>query len=257
MRRAGEQADAAPSHVLQFATLGAPERRRLTRRRRAAPPEPEPTPVSTGRATVISVSDPFADVTDARRWLKGAGERRLAGDLVVLNRALHAFRLVTADASVHAVDRSQLLVARLGYGDGEHVAEGRWSEALELTPAPARSRRAKLLEPQAQLAAALGGRQPALVCAELALRARLDVDHERWREAALQLSVAFDAALSELAAEDAIADRVDGLRGRQAAVAAAARSALTGEIGAEDREAIAAAVAALEAALRARAFARA
>ena len=46
--------------MIVFATLGAPERRRLAGRRRArdAQPQPEPTPVATGRATVIDVGQP-------------------------------------------------------------------------------------------------------------------------------------------------------------------------------------------------------
>ena len=56
-----------------------------------------------------------------------------------------------------------------------------------------------MLHPQARLAAVLGARERPLACEELALRARLDLDHGREREAALQLLVALDAALAELA----------------------------------------------------------
>ena len=53
-------ATATPSHVVVFATLGAPERRRLAGRRRVrdAAPEPGPTPVATGRATIIATDEP-------------------------------------------------------------------------------------------------------------------------------------------------------------------------------------------------------
>ena len=46
----------------------------------------------------------------------------LAVDLAVLNRALHAFRLATADPYINAVGRRQALVARVGYGAGEEGA---------------------------------------------------------------------------------------------------------------------------------------
>ena len=60
-----------------------------------------------------------------------------------------------------------------------------------------------MLTPQARLAAVLSARERPLVCEELTLRARLDLDHGRGREAALQLLVALDAALAELQADPA------------------------------------------------------
>jgi hypothetical protein len=242
-----------------LATLGATQRHRLDRRRRkAAAPEPEPVAVATGRATVISVADPFPDETAARRWLGGAGEDELAAGLAVLNRALHEFRLATADPYLSACQREQLLVARIGFGEGEDVAVGRWSEARELVQAPRHQRRSKLLEPQARLAAALGQREPAPVCAELALRARLDVDHGRFRGAALQLTVALDAALAELGAADGeLAERVAELRGRRQAVVDAATAALSGDLNEAERKTVSSTLERLEAALRALAFARA
>ena len=108
--------------MLVLATLGAPERRTLLARRaqrRRAQPAPDPVPVTTGRATVIEVGTPFAGAEDASRWLADAGEAELAADLAVLNRVLHAFRLVAADPYLAPVSRHQALVARLGYGVGE------------------------------------------------------------------------------------------------------------------------------------------
>lgn len=261
MRRDGGPADGPADHVLVFATLGARERRRLFTGRRAkaeAEPEPDPEPVATGRATVISVSAPFEGTEAAERWLRGAGESELTEDLAVLNRALHAFRLVTADAYLHPVGRAQALVARIGYGQGEEVADGRWSEARELRLPGGRERRSKVLHPQARLAAVLGQREPALACEELALRARLDVDHGREREAALQVLVALDAAVAELSVDrlaDKLAERIDELRAQRDAVAGAAQSALAGPLSDGEREAVAFALGRIEAALRARAVA--
>ena len=47
---------------------------------------------------------------------------------------IDAFRLATADPYVNAVGRRQALVARVGYGAGEEVADGHWTNARELPP---------------------------------------------------------------------------------------------------------------------------
>jgi hypothetical protein len=257
MRRPGDAPDAPPTHVLVVATLGASERRRrLQRKGSQALPEPPPTPVTTGRATIIDVGEPVTDEATARAWLDRAGEDELATGLAVINRALHAFRVVTADPYLHEIAREQALVARIGYGAGDQVADGLWSDARELGTAPGRRRRSVILQPQARLAAALGGRQRVLACEELALRARTDVDHDRDREAALQLLVALDAALAELPLEPhavSLADRLAELRSRRQAVAAAAQVALAGPLDDATREAVVDTLGRLEAALRARA----
>jgi hypothetical protein len=244
-----------------IATLGAAERRRLRQKRVSqAPPEPEPTSVTTGRVTVIDVGEPLGDETAARAWLEQAGEADLATGLAVINRALHAFRIATADPYVHEIGREQALVARVGYGDGDQVAGGLWSDARELAAAPARRRRSAILQPQARLAGALGGRHSVLVCEELSLRARSDVDHDREREAALQLLVAVDAALAELPVDpraDVLADRVAELRERRDAVAASAQAALAGPLDDAARQTVTDTLGRLEAALRARAATRA
>jgi hypothetical protein len=112
-----------------------------------------------------------------------------------------------------------------------------------------------LLAPQQRLAALLSGRDVALACEELALRARLDLDQGREREAALQLSLALDAALAELEgwrATESVARRLDELHGHRPAVAAVAAAALEGGLQPEQAEAVEAALGRLEAALRAR-----
>ncbi len=215
--------------MLVLATLGAAERRRLRGRRRRprrAEPEPDPTPVATARATIIDTAAPFADAAAAGEWLGRAGEDEVERDLVVLNRILHTYRVVAVDPQVRPVARPQALVARVGFGEGEEVAYGRWSEARELLAGGRRRRRAAALAPHARLAAVLGGRERPLVAEELTLRARLDLDHGRDREAALQLRLALDAALAELAGEGALAARLEELRGRREAIAGAAETAL-------------------------------
>jgi hypothetical protein len=205
--------------------------------------------------TVIDVSEPLTDEQAARAWLSHADEEDLATGLAVINRALHAFRVVTADPYRHEIAREQALVARVGYGAGDEVARGLWSDARELPAEEGRRRRSVILQPQARLAAALGGHQPLLACEELTLRARADVDHERYREAALQLLVALDAALAELPLDphiDSLTDRLDELRDRREAIAAAAQEALAGPPGEAARAAVQDALGRVEAALRAR-----
>jgi hypothetical protein len=253
--------DAKPHHVMVLATLGGVERRRIARRKRKADPEVDPKAprVPTGRATVIDVGRPLSSDGEAGTWLRGAGEDHLAADLAVLNRTLHGQRLATADPYLGPVARDQLLVARIGYGLGEEVADGMWTEARELILTKGWERRSKVLQPQARLAALLGGHDRGLACEELVLRARLDVDSERWREAALQVMVALDAAIAELAidpAADALEERLEELREQRDPIAHAAQAALEGLLSEDQREAVSYTVGRIEAALRARAVAR-
>jgi len=250
----GEEARA----VLVLATLGAPERRRLPRRRgRQVDPEPDPTPVPTARATVVDTADPLADETAGREWVRRAGEREAGEAIAALNLAIHAHRLARADPYVIEVSGERALVVRVGYGAGEEVAEGRWSEARELPPLGARRRRrTEVLRPQERLAAVLAGRDDPLACEELVLRARIDLDAGRHREAALQLSLALDAAVVELGRDkrgEGMAARVAELRERREEIASAARAALTGAPPADAEKAVSEAQERLEAALRARA----
>ena len=257
LRPPGSAADGPPGHVLVVATLGAAERRRLAQRRqRQAEIEPEPSPVTTGRATIIDVSESLDGTEAARRWLAGAGEGYLAADIAVLNRALHAFRLVTADPNLHTIGRDQALVARIGFGDGEQVADGLWTAARELVPRASRSRRTKGLQAQARLAAILNGREQALACEELTLRARLDLDAGRTREAALQVLIALDAALAELAIDPTapvLRERLSKLGEQRGGVALAAQAALGGPLSASDLQAVEFTLSRIEATLRARA----
>lgn len=214
-------------------------------------------PVSSSRATVVDVGDPFGTAGQAADWLDRAGESELEAGLAVLNRALHAHRIASADPHAHGVGRHHTLVARIGYGAGEQVADGLWTDARELIDATRRRRR-RIPAAQARLAALLTGRHAALACEELSLRARLDLDEGRDRAAALQILAALDAALAELPASPVaaeLADRVRELRTLHDGVAAAARAVLERPLDATERQTTAFALGRIEAALRARAAA--
>jgi hypothetical protein len=234
--------------VLVLGTLGAPERRRLRGRRARPVEEAEPEPVPTSRATMVR-PEPFGSPEEAAAWLAGLRgdedriEEELDGALRTLNRALRATRAATADPWLAEVSAERALVARIGYGRGEAVAEGRYGECVELPRPGARRVKRSMEAPEERFAALLGGRTDALVGEELVLRARADLAAGRPREAALQARVALEALLAELPGAEAVAE----LRG---SVAEAAGAALRGELGAAETASIEEAVRAMEAALR-------
>ena len=239
-----------------LAAVEAPRWRRD--RRGSRPARFDPTPVEVTRATVVEGA-PIEGRDMAEAWLeRGSGrdsDATVAAALAVLNRALHARRIAAADPYVGEVAPHHALLTRVGYGTGEQVADGRWSAARELPGARQRPRREASLRPQERFAALLSARDAALACELLALRARLDLEHGREREAALQLEAALAAAASELAGWrelDGMAGRLaelDSLRPGVAAVAAAARA---GGLDAARVGTVAHALERLEAALRAR-----
>ena len=230
---------------------------RPARRRPKAVAAPEERPVEVTRATVIEVT-PLFERDAAEAWLEAvAGERAeetVARALLVLNRAVAGYRVAAADPLLADADPDRALVTRVGYGAGEQVADGEWEAAREL-PRP-REKRSRALVPQQRLAALLSGRDVALACEELALRARGDLDAGRQREAAMQLHVALEAAVAELESwrgRGDMGDRIDELAALRADAAAAANAAIQGGLEADAVESVGGALSRLEAALRARA----
>src|SRR6185503_15490179 len=218
---------------------------------RARRADPSPAAVETTRVTVIDAA-PLGDLDSADAWLaRAVAEPAISTEaLAVANLAVTAHRLGSGDAFLSDAALAHALVWRVGYGTGEQVADGEWESARELPlPRPKRS----MLSPEERVAAVLGGREVALACEELALRARGDLEHGRTREAALQLSVALDAALAELEVwRDTLAPRLDELAALRDGVQRAAAAALQGGLEPEMTAAVEAALARLEAALRAR-----
>lgn|GEM_PF-552968 len=214
------RAGSDPERVIVLETLGARVRsswrgqhtRRATRaaRGRAVDPEPPPTAVPTSRATIIDPT-PVSAERQAQAWLRELDiERTVRAEVATLNRVLHVQRISSADPYLHEVSAEQALVIRAGWGDGEHVADGKWLYARELRvgePARGGARkrgrgaRVAALRSQERFAELLGARSKVLLCEEFALRARLDLDHGRTAHAALELANAYRAALKELREE--------------------------------------------------------
>lgn len=241
-----ESPEAEPERVLVIGTLApgasrpviaaAPAGRGLRgrRRRRGATRSTtaEPARANSARVTVIDPV-PLSAEAQARAWLAELDiEREVTAAAAVVNRALHMHRVSSADPYAREVSPGQALVVRAGWGRGEEVADGVWAHARELLlPAPARRGRRRdrtaSLRPQERFAALLGGRTDVLLCEDLALRARLDADHGRWEQAALQLQAALGAALPELGREGRqdLALRLAELEQLRPLVAAQARAA--------------------------------
>jgi hypothetical protein len=194
--------------VLVVEALGAtspPGRRR--QRPREAEPGADPPPLPLTRATAIRAFEPFDSAEEASRWLQSAVttdedvEALVVAGLRLLNRALHAQAVASADPYGQEVAAAQALLVRVGVGSGEEVSAGRFAEAREvdMRAGPSRrKRRVEELRPQERVAAILGGREQIDVCETLLLRARADLAGGRLREAALQLRVALEALLIEL-----------------------------------------------------------
>jgi hypothetical protein len=218
-----------PEHVVVLGTVGSERRGMLRRRARTRAADPEPARVPVARATVVDTV-PLSTDAQGRAWLGDLdpeGEARRGTN--ALNRMLFAHRIAAATPHVHEVSPAQALVVRAGYGEGELVADGLWRDARELVLSRERGgRRASVLRPQERLAVLLSGRGEALLCEELALRARLDLDAGRLALAAIELRHAYAAALRELPGEGRadLARRIEELEGLREGVERNARLAL-------------------------------
>jgi hypothetical protein len=246
--------DREPEQVVVLNTVGAArrERRRLGARRPRA--TPQPAPVATARATVVDPV-PVATERQAQRWLSELdAERETRMAAATVNRVLFAHRIATANPHLNELSPSQALVVRAGWGEGEQVAYGRWLHARELPWRESRVRRSAALRPQERLTVLLSARGQALMCEELALRARMDLDQGRISHAALELEQAYTAALTELPREDrgALTVRIAELAQLRSGVVGTAHLALGDGSEPPDKEIVSHALERLEAALRAR-----
>jgi hypothetical protein len=190
--------------VLIVQELGAsrPPRRGRRRPRAVEPGEAQSVPV-----TVVTITGHRIDsAQEGSAWLKAVTRDRQRGaDAVkaatrIVNRALGAARAGAQDPLVQEIGASRALAIRLGHGTGDELAEGRWTEAIEL-PQP-RAGRLDDVGAQSRVAAVLAERDRVHPAETLLLRARLDAEQGRADEARYGLRAA-RAALEEQPSEGA------------------------------------------------------
>jgi hypothetical protein len=235
------EADGEPEAVLVVTTIGAPPRQTRFAARRSRPEKAGegPEPLTATRLTIVDSRRPLEEAAavewlDAIRRDPDALEAFVANGVAVLNRAIHAQRAASMDPYLSDVAPERASVLRVGYGSGQEVADGRWREALKIPRAPGRrrSRRAAALKPQERVASVLGGREQVAPFETMLLRARLDLDQGRVREAALQLRAGLEALLSDIpvgVGGDELRD-LEELDDRREAIEAAAAEAAAGSL---------------------------
>ncbi|EHN11020.1 hypothetical protein PAI11_21560 [Patulibacter medicamentivorans] len=209
-RTTGTLLTTGEADVLVIAVVGARTTGfKLRRRARPAVAEAAGEPVPVALASFVEGSAPLTGKQAARERLdeivgdEGLQQRWVEEGLEVLNRAIRAHRAGAGDPYVSEVTRRDARAVRIGYGTTSQVADGGWTEAVEL-PAPSggRQRRAAALAPSQAVADALTGRQAVLEAEDLLLRTHLDLDHGRSRGAALQAAAALRLLRAELAPRD-------------------------------------------------------
>jgi len=234
--------------VLVVETVGAPAPPRRRRRRpRSAEPPGDPAPLPLTRVTAVRAHEPFESAEEAGEWLEASTgsdetvDAALAAAIGLLNRALHAQAVASADPFGAELSAERATAVRIGHGSGKEVAAGRFAAAKAVDARSAtgskRRQRDEELRPQERLAAVLGGRENLDACETLLLRARADLDAGRRREAALQLRVALEAMLVEL--DNALADPdheqdMNELRARKSEAGEAANAALRGNLSVDE-----------------------
>ncbi len=187
--------DGDREQVLIVQELGAPRAKRG--RRKVRPSEPGgPDQVPVTRLTVVG-EQPLADERSAARWIESsAGDAAARTALIreatrVVNLGLSAMRAEARDPLIQDIGATRALKVRIGYGEGEALADGRWSDARDVPP----PRRGRLddIDPLSRVAAVLAGRDEVHPAETMLERARLDSAQGREHEARLGLAAAREA----------------------------------------------------------------
>lgn len=194
--------------VMVTETEGAlPPARRRRRRPRKATTTDAPVTVTVTVVTVIRADQPFASETEAEDWLERLDDSDFTGEL--LEDTIGTLdRVRAADAGTSGIpfgtptDLDGVLAAKVGYGDGDQVASGLFTRAVEVDArggaGEKRRERAARSRSPARTAAILGGRKPPDACEVLVPRIRLDLDTGNDYAAILALPPAVRATISEL-----------------------------------------------------------
>ena len=202
-RPAGEP-EAQPD-VLVVRTLGAARARSRLKRGRPVPleREPEALPLQLSRLTLIKAL-PFDDQASAEEWLQRVGaDHEIAGKLAAeaahtVNRALLAHRVAAPDLYAADIHPEDAVVIRFGFGSGDEVADGRWSEAVEMPEGRRQTMRTATMDivgAQQRVASVLSARDVVLAHEALLVEAELAAAEDRRPLAALALAAAIDSLL--------------------------------------------------------------
>jgi hypothetical protein len=139
---------------------------------------------------------------------------------------VYAHRVAAGDPYETEFSRDRAYRIRIGFGTGDQVAEGLWSEARSHWSGSDSVSRRSRIDPESVVAEMLSGRRPAYPADDLLLRARLDLDQGRTTQAAIQAR----AAARALAAELRDADPKEEPPPELAALEALEKSALRGDL---------------------------
>lgn len=184
-----------------------PPARRRRRRPRKAVVTDRPVTASIAVVTVIRADHPFDSEAAAEDWFGRLDDSDYTGE--ILDDAIATLdRARAADAATSGLpfgtrtEVGSILTARVGYGEGERVASGRFLEALEVDArgGTASGRREKIARTGslARTAAILGGRERSAACEVLVPRVRLDLDTGNDAAARLTIEAAAEATINEL-----------------------------------------------------------
>lgn len=156
---------------------------------------------------MVRAQEPLGSESEARVWLARLEDddftqSLLDETLAAIDRALAAEAAATGRPYAQSPALDQILAAKVGFGDGDHVSEGRFTEALEVdarggTASPKRERTGRT-RPIARIAAILGQKDQAAACEILVPRVRADLDAGRILAAGLAIETAARATVVEL-----------------------------------------------------------
>ncbi|MBK5116304.1 MAG: hypothetical protein JJE23_05215 [Thermoleophilia bacterium] len=221
--RPAREPEAQPD-VLVVRTLGAARARSRLKRGRPVPleREPEALPLQLSRLTLIKAL-PFDDQASAEEWLQRVGaDHEIAGKLAAeaahtVNRALLAHRVAAPDPYAADIHPDNAVFIRFGYGSGEEVADGRWSEAVEMPEGRRRAMRTATMDgvgASERVASVLSARDTVLAHEALLVEAELAAGEDRLALAALALAAAIESLLRAGGDDGGAAETAGKLRER-------------------------------------------
>ncbi len=195
--------------MLVLETEGAmPPARRKRRRPKKSGRADAPTHVSVTTATLIRAHEPLASESAAAAWAARLNEDEFTQSLLdealdSLERVLAAEAAATGRPFVQAPALEQIVNSRIGYGEGDRLADGRFIDAFDIdarggTAGSPRRERQGRTRPIARIAAILSGKDEANACEFLVPRVRADFDSGRMYAAAMGIEPAARATLVEM-----------------------------------------------------------